>query len=500
MFTVQVLTLWILASAPSIIVARCPTLCQCDTVKKRVSCLDKKITPEQLKNIAKSLPLDTEKLFFNENMLTYFPTSAFQNFTKVDVLWLGNNVMNVFPKNLSSLIPSLKQIYMNQNKFTKIKRECLKGYENIVTIDLFGNGITELAEYTFGDCKNLKQIFLEKNEITKVSKYAFSGLNKLTDLTLESNLLTSIPVGTFNELTEIKRLWLKNNSLTEIPSGLLSPLSKAHNIYLSHNIIATIGASAFSGEPDIDLSNNKIKKLYKSTFQNVTVYKKLSLDNNPIDCDCNLYEVYHFLKRKKPSVKITGLCQSPSSVINATIESVIGGKVFNCTDCKFNPCKNNGNCNAVGLNYSCVCLTDYEGKYCEDKNVCASYPCLNNGTCQTVNKTAYRCNCVHDGFYGSNCEKERMCWKNPCLNNGSCISVNETNFKCNCSSGYKGDTCQHKNNIGAVEEKEEKERFKVEWIIIIALATVACFMLIVSIVVYRRKARRNVVKWYTTYL
>lgn len=36
------------------------------------------------------------------------------------------------------------------------------------------------------------------------------------------------------------------------------------------------------------------------------------------------------------------------------------------------------------------------------------------------------------------------CHPNPCKNTGSCLHTSDGGFVCNCSIGFKGDTCQGK--------------------------------------------------------
>ncbi len=145
-------------------------------------------------------------------------------------------------------------------------------------------------------------------------------------------------------------------------------------------------------------------------------------------------------------------------------------------DCIRNPCQNSGTC-IEGVNgYSCNCVSGYEGINCETSNLnqndvslvilsivsdttdeCASSPCQNSGTCaDAVNE--YSCNCV-SGYEGTNCETSDLksgwyfpnvilsvvldtdeCASGPCQNSGACVDgVN--GYSCNCVSGYEGTNC-----------------------------------------------------------
>ena len=71
------------------------------------------------------------------------------------------------------------------------------------------------------------------------------------------------------------------------------------------------------------------------------------------------------------------------------------------------PCKNGATCVNTGiLEYYCVCVPGYEGRYClkhSNYGVCnISHPCLNGGLCTNLKDNGYSCSCTK-GHKGENC-------------------------------------------------------------------------------------------------
>ena len=110
------------------------------------------------------------------------------------------------------------------------------------------------------------------------------------------------------------------------------------------------------------------------------------------------------------------------------------------TSCDSNPCQNSATC-IGGSDYSCECLTGYDGQNCENEiNECSSDPCLNGATC-IDNIGSYTCTCL-DGYNGDSCENNiDDCASNPCQNGATC-NDGITSYTCSCINGFEGDNCE----------------------------------------------------------
>ena len=116
-------------------------------------------------------------------------------------------------------------------------------------------------------------------------------------------------------------------------------------------------------------------------------------------------------------------------------------------ECAASPCKNNGTCHDLHLDYRCTCARGWEGATCEGNvEECATKPCANNGKC-VDGVGDYTCDCFKGRYKGKNCTvdvDECTETKDPCSGHGSCAN-RDHGYDCTCTKGRYGDTCQYNN-------------------------------------------------------
>ncbi|CAH8837423.1 unnamed protein product [Trichobilharzia szidati] len=118
-------------------------------------------------------------------------------------------------------------------------------------------------------------------------------------------------------------------------------------------------------------------------------------------------------------------------------------------------CGPHGTCVTIeNGDYSCVCSTGFQGKYCHQPiNYCEINPCMHGATC--VNGLeSYECIC-EEGFSGTQCEKPiDLCQPNPCQNGGYCQhTLHPGDFQCRCAPGWSGRWCEfHSDNPCSVSK------------------------------------------------
>ncbi|UYV71301.1 hypothetical protein LAZ67_8002554, partial [Cordylochernes scorpioides] len=96
--------------------------------------------------------------------------------------------------------------------------------------------------------------------------------------------------------------------------------------------------------------------------------------------------------------------------------------------------------------FSCQCLGDYVGRWCEERDGCQGKPCQHDGYCVDIREgltgNSFQCLCPH-GYTGQRCEDTVYpCDRKPCQNGGTCLQ-NRTDFRCECREGYSGQYCQN---------------------------------------------------------
>lgn len=220
-------------------------------------------------------------------------------------------------------------------------------------------------------------------DISVLESKQFVGLDQLVNLHIERGKLKIIRDGAFSALRKMKELRLLGNELTTLSTKTFNGIEKLEKLDVGYNKITTIQDSAFYNLKrltEIQLSNNKIK--YFSTFQspkalsqgslNKTILpslRLLDLDDNPLDCDCELYKLIERIGNKKQNVDLYGSCKTPAPLAGLTINNYLRIKESQCTICDLSlPCLNNAQCIPHNkTNFSCNCTQNYMGDKCETK-------------------------------------------------------------------------------------------------------------------------------------
>ena len=155
------------------------------------------------------------------------------------------------------------------------------------------------------------------------------------------------------------------------------------------------------------------------------------------------------------------------------------------TKCNLNRlCQNGGTCRDLNINldYNCTCPPDFDGRHCEnDHRACKENTCWNNGTCNRISPRNFNCTCAV-GWEGKYCERKiNLCVSSPCQNRGVCFP-SLLNYTCECLQGsYSGRHCEIATTRIKVLRIVSKS---VSFVAIIAMVTVAMFVLIMDILKY----------------
>ncbi|XP_047741049.1 protein crumbs isoform X1 [Hyalella azteca] len=111
-----------------------------------------------------------------------------------------------------------------------------------------------------------------------------------------------------------------------------------------------------------------------------------------------------------------------------------------CRVCYDHECEHGGHCASPADNFTCSCLSGFEGHFCEiNIDDCVGNTCQNGASCRD-GIDFYMCECAA-GYTGANCETEiNECEAQPCMHGGTCTD-NVASFTCACTEDYVGDTC-----------------------------------------------------------
>ncbi|XP_039272854.2 leucine-rich repeat transmembrane protein FLRT3-like [Styela clava] len=329
----------------------CPPRCRCDSSRKTVYCMNKKLSKLPL-----GIPLDTKRLLLQNNQLLNDPDldNILSSLSSLEKLELSNNSLTSFPRNLPR---SLTWISMKDNDIKYIGSQSLEGLNMLKILYLDNNSITNqgLSPSAFTGASNLHTISLKWNRLTSVPqglpagiRYAHFGhnlintvpknavqhLGRVMSLDLNNNLLnsTSFENDALSSLIELQYLDLSHNRLTFLPAGLPGNLTQ---LFASHNLVKSINAPPLGQERSmslasltflehLDLSFNRLQSVEPGSFSSLISLKTVILHDNPWQCDCHLKYLKTWLTETPALMTMDSntICFTPNAFQGVTLRSL----------------------------------------------------------------------------------------------------------------------------------------------------------------------------------
>lgn len=145
---------------------------------------------------------------------------------------------------------------------------------------------------------SLEDLILDRNPIESLTIETFSGLeNTLKNFSCQSCSLLSDSLQALGRLHRLERLKLQSNQLKEIkPKTLFSLMPNLVLVDLQRNQLNEIPSLWPASLRELQLGNNQIKQF--DAFDRTPSLKQLTtldLSQNPLNCDCAMKSVYHWL-------------------------------------------------------------------------------------------------------------------------------------------------------------------------------------------------------------
>ena len=182
----------------------------------------------------------------------------------------------------------MRELDLSDNSIQKVDARVFKGLRSLTVLTLANNQISDLPQGLFEDCTALSRLNLHQNDL---KKEAFTELNRLVRL-------SSID--------------LSGNTFKELPYLMLGKLGRLTSLTIRDADIVAIDSNAFIGLKqlqNVDLSENAIARLDRETFQPLTIVSFLSMEDNPIVCDCGTKQFQDWLKDGGRQLKPSWSCQ-----------------------------------------------------------------------------------------------------------------------------------------------------------------------------------------------
>ncbi|XP_033105823.1 toll-like receptor 13 isoform X2 [Anneissia japonica] len=163
-------------------------------------------------------------------------------------------------------------------------------------IDLSINKLdyTLIDDNAFRGLGKLRKLYLSSNRaISTVRKQWFKSLISLENLRIASSHVLTIEDNSFQELRNLSIVVLNNNRIAKIPPELFHGLPILRGVYIQQNSIQNLPVDMFLGSSEklyeLNIAYNQITNIRKEVnLQNLTQLQKLSVQNNPYSCNCNI--------------------------------------------------------------------------------------------------------------------------------------------------------------------------------------------------------------------
>ncbi|XP_067315535.1 chondroadherin-like protein isoform X2 [Pseudorasbora parva] len=280
---------------------------------------------------------------------------------------------------------------MRGNHFHYLPRNSFAGVPKVVSLHLDRCKIHDIEGGAFQGMKALMYLYMSDNQLSsldaKAFKAALAHIPKLLELHLERNLIAKLePSGLLSTVPQLTSLYLNNNTIATIVPKALDPAPKLDVLHLGANLLREVQSDALGHAPlltEIRLSGNPIRWIGPNAFRTVagslkhlhidkmglqkmsarslagfgpgllslsleenqleempdlsplTGLQNLTLNKNPLMCDCKLLPFYRWLERAR--LKVEAVCGYPPELRG---QSVIEAAIFkNCSKentCSFN--------------------------------------------------------------------------------------------------------------------------------------------------------------------
>ena len=129
-----------------------------------------------------------------------------------------------------------RRLYLNDNKIRFLPAMNLGLLSDLVYLDCQKNRIQEVMDYTFVGVFRLIYLDLSFNNLTFISPYSFSMLSNLLQLNISNNPhLLSLNKYTFANTSSLRYLDLRNTDLQTLDEAAFQNLITLQTLYLSGN-------------------------------------------------------------------------------------------------------------------------------------------------------------------------------------------------------------------------------------------------------------------------
>ncbi len=216
------------------------------------------------------IPINTEEVYFDNNLITHVSSGYFQNLPSLDVISLKYNQISDIDDFAFACVSSITKLYLYDNRLSAVRENMFSGLSNLETLSLSRNNIQTIEPGSFKDCSAMTYLILGYNSLQTISECMFSGLHSMDRISLRGNVIETIGKGSF----------IENPALV--------------NMDLSHNDIHSIEPGSFwnnTALAKLDLDENDLETLPECMFhpqKHPNDLRKMIIERNDLQCNQSL--------------------------------------------------------------------------------------------------------------------------------------------------------------------------------------------------------------------
>jgi hypothetical protein len=272
----------------------CPEECMCDPGGYYVVCYN-----ASLNYIALILPSDVRSLTIH-----------------------GNNISSLEKDNIiSRKMTQLEELRAELCHLRTIQAGAFNGLTKLTFLSTSFNEISEIIPGTFDNMSRLEELHLRANKIKHLETDLFSELVNIKSIDLLQNKLQYLHPDTFAGLLNLERLNLASNPDLQIPTDrhFIVSHSSSH-LAISFCRVSSVSVKTFANVTALerlDLSYNNLSSVDINILKALPKLSALYLFGNPLQCDCQLQEVWRWCQDHNIQTAFSNLapkCRTPSEV------------------------------------------------------------------------------------------------------------------------------------------------------------------------------------------
>ncbi|KAJ8400190.1 hypothetical protein AAFF_G00398840 [Aldrovandia affinis] len=235
-----------------------------------------------LTQLPSSLPLETQTLRLQSNLISALDQSELQGLVNLTELDLSQNSFSSTRNLRITNIPGLLSLHMEENQLHQLPDSAFPGLPGLQELYLNHNRLRNISPGAFKGLENLQRLHLNSNRLIVIDRRWFHPLARLEVLMIGGNPVDTIQDLNFKPLGSLRSLVLAGMGLRELYERSLEGLFNLESISFYDNHLTKVPKEALQKLPGLkflDLNKNPIQLVQQGDFRDMLHLKELGLNN-----------------------------------------------------------------------------------------------------------------------------------------------------------------------------------------------------------------------------